>query len=38
MDEEQEIVEEFLEKLMEGMEESPPEYSEIVDKYFWELT
>ena len=38
MDEENEIIEEFLNKLLDGMEDSPPEYSKVIDEHFWELT
>lgn len=31
------ILEEFAKKLLEGMKEPDPEFSKIVNDYFWEM-
>ena len=36
-DHETEVLQEFIEKLQD-MEDLPPEFSETVDRHFWELT
>ena len=38
MEEDTEIIEEFLNKLLDGMEDSPSEYSKVIDEHFWELS
>lgn len=37
MTEEERILKEFHQKLIENMTDLPPEFSAMVDKYFWDL-
>ena len=37
-DEIKHIIENFKKKLLENMENTPPEYNDIVDKNFWTLS
>lgn len=37
MDEEHKIIQEFSNKILAGAEDLDPKYSEMVDKYFWDL-